>query len=591
MRSLTESSDEGADLQSVVGLPAEQAHEGLGSAFTRVSAFFSAVLAAMFVALAVCGTIRAWHPLPFWDMWDGYVGFWYRLRDGDLSAWWGQHNEHRIVLARAFFWFDLRLLRGSGWFLIVCNLLAVAGIATALLAALRMRLRSARDQVRSPAGTVLLASVLVSLASAWMQHENFAWGFQIQFLLASLLPLMTFLALGRAVDIAGASGSKVIRWHALGCVCAVLSVGTMASGLAVPFVAVAELAALRARRSAVVSCTAVALAMAGLYLFHYNAVSGNAGALTTVATRPRDAAFYFFRYLGGPAEHATGSSTLGLIAGLTFVGIFGVVLATSRTRAAGSAVKIAMLSFMTYVLLGGAMTTAGRLGFGIQQAISSRYQTPVLVAWACLLIIAAPRVQQGLRRRGLVVSTALLAIPVLLLPQQAAALADHADFLGAQDVATLAIALGVPDEQAVGSTYPSPSTPLRLGRRLEADGLTVLGREPYRGLLSRINKHLEADPTTACRATFRSAAKVDGSRYWRVSATLSPRPFGAESRAMPIIDGRGVLVGFAAANPSERGHGPFGEEPPAVQLVGYVHAPASLSELRVVDAGKACQRR
>jgi hypothetical protein len=41
------------------------------------------------------------------DMWNGYLGFFTKLSDGDWSAWWGQHNEHRIFLARLFFWFDL----------------------------------------------------------------------------------------------------------------------------------------------------------------------------------------------------------------------------------------------------------------------------------------------------------------------------------------------------------------------------------------------------------------------------------------------------------------------------------------------------
>ncbi|MGD4365427.1 hypothetical protein QT713_22860, partial [Xanthomonas citri pv. citri] len=38
-------------------------------------------------------------PVPFWDMWDGGLGFYVRQMT-DVSQWWAQHNEHRIVLSR-----------------------------------------------------------------------------------------------------------------------------------------------------------------------------------------------------------------------------------------------------------------------------------------------------------------------------------------------------------------------------------------------------------------------------------------------------------------------------------------------------------
>ena len=55
------------------------------------------------VLLAMIGGVRRYSPIPFGDMWNGTLGFFVRIQDGDYSAWWAQHNEHRIVLARILF--------------------------------------------------------------------------------------------------------------------------------------------------------------------------------------------------------------------------------------------------------------------------------------------------------------------------------------------------------------------------------------------------------------------------------------------------------------------------------------------------------
>src|SRR5690349_8591139 len=86
------------------------------------------VLAPLCVVLAVVGGFRHYSPVPFWDMWPGYVDFWVRLSEGEWGAWWAQHNEHRIVLARLLFWVDHAVFGGTIGFLFVVNyLLALAG--------------------------------------------------------------------------------------------------------------------------------------------------------------------------------------------------------------------------------------------------------------------------------------------------------------------------------------------------------------------------------------------------------------------------------------------------------------------------------
>ncbi|RPH40830.1 MAG: hypothetical protein EHM87_21255, partial [Burkholderiales bacterium] len=100
----------GATNGAMPGFPGGLALRLLGAG---VAAVF--VAAALFVASAsVIGTVRLHSPVPFWDAWDGIVDFYLRVRDGDRSAWWAQHNEHRVGISRFFFWADLRWFGGGG---------------------------------------------------------------------------------------------------------------------------------------------------------------------------------------------------------------------------------------------------------------------------------------------------------------------------------------------------------------------------------------------------------------------------------------------------------------------------------------------
>ena len=63
------------------------------------------LFAVVMTVLAVIGAIRMYSPIPHWDMWDGTLQFYLDTQDGIASAWWRQHNEHRVCYPGCF----------SGW--------------------------------------------------------------------------------------------------------------------------------------------------------------------------------------------------------------------------------------------------------------------------------------------------------------------------------------------------------------------------------------------------------------------------------------------------------------------------------------------
>jgi len=150
------------------------------------------------VGLMIFGVINAWHPLPIADEWDGFIGSWIRIQDGDTSGWWAQQNEHRILLGRVLFWLDVELFSGSLSFLVLISLLLLASIAALVVNALRHRLLETNGGlVPSPKWAFWsLAGVVILILSGWMQRENLSWGIQVVVFLAAAFPLAGFCLLG-----------------------------------------------------------------------------------------------------------------------------------------------------------------------------------------------------------------------------------------------------------------------------------------------------------------------------------------------------------------------------------------------------------
>ena len=177
-------------------------------------------MAALFVALAIAGAVRAYSPVPYWDMWSGYLPFLDQAASGDWTVWWRQHNEHRILLTRLLFWMDLRWFGGASWFLLAANYVLIA--LGAVLACKILR------ELPVPPGRDADMHALMAFAVIWLffwsQWENLTWGFQSQFIMAQMLPLAALYMLYRSLK----GGSATF---ALACLLGLMCAGTMANGI------------------------------------------------------------------------------------------------------------------------------------------------------------------------------------------------------------------------------------------------------------------------------------------------------------------------------------------------------------------------
>ena len=151
--------------------------------------------------------------VPYWDEWNDLYGFLETWRAGDVTwqAFFAQHMEHRIPVARVFF-ILVDVIFGEGHPLGILTLHAVlmAGIVAIWIYTLR----------RLGEPLWLVAATLVVLMSP-SQYQNWLWAFQVEFftLVGPVLAAVCWIALAPRITWAGVAGcalacaiSSVLAW-------------------------------------------------------------------------------------------------------------------------------------------------------------------------------------------------------------------------------------------------------------------------------------------------------------------------------------------------------------------------------------------
>lgn len=459
------------------------------------------IVAVIYIGLAVVGGARAYSPVPFWDMWNGYLEFFTKVSDGQLSAWWNQHNEHRIVLARIFFWLDLALFGGQGWFLLIVN------YALLILVCFQFYIiweEVEPDKEKAWAGYFLMAWLFL-----WVQNENLKWGFQSQFILAQLLPLASFYFLHLSI----ADKKEEAKFFAMSILFAILSMGSMANGiLALPLMFVFALIVKKEWRKIILIGVFCAIFISS-YFYGYKAPVGHGSLRQAILTNPMGLLQYVAVYVGGPFSF--GSKTVGLwtatAAGTFF--IFSSMYFAWRVLSSNQkdSLQLALLLFIVFVGGSALGTGGGRLVFGIDQALSSRYMTPSLMAWAALFILYylnSLTIRAWANKKLWVFLSALL---VLLLPQQLMALNSKAELLYERNMAGLALELGVKDQAQIGNVFLSADWTLEIAEKPIQRNYSIFGMDPYKDLRQKINANLNENIVglKVCRGYLDSVEPVD----------------------------------------------------------------------------------
>lgn len=452
-------------------------------------AALSALVAVTFIASTAMGVVKAFTPVPFWDMWDGYLNFYVRVTDGDYSAWWEQHVDHRIVFSRVFFWLDLRFFNGSTKLLIALNLTLALAIAGAFALLGRRILKHRLEQQ-------VFAASSIAVSVAWIQRENLTWAFQSVMFASCLFPLLSALSLLRAQQAQGhARDSWFLTAAVLGCIAAL----TMKNGVAaLPLLtALAMWIGIERRRSlilAFLSGIVILAFFAGAQNVVSSAQSGSAQLSPSHIWR---IAVFSLSLLGAPALSPRAPQAFAPIVGaLICLAVLAASIHSLRRKSLSPGQKVCIY-LITYCLLTAAGIAYSRVErWGDAYAFTSRYMTNTLCLWlAAALLVYSSFFRERVGRSLSLAPALFLLMPTMLLPSQAAAFAVDHDSSPSRLVSALALELRVRDKDQIELVVPGYDVGLILAEQPAARNLSIFGNSVIRDsatLMGKQIKHVSA---------------------------------------------------------------------------------------------------
>ena len=384
---------------------------------------------ALFYFISVfIGAYRYYSYFPVGDMWDGYLGFYLKLMEGDYSAWWAQHNEHRIILSKMFFYLDLKYFNGLSLILIPLNLVLLLCCWGTLLFYSRVLLIN-----KITRSELFYFIVLITVFSfSWKQDENIVWAFQSQFWFAYLLPLIAFLFL----SLSEAHKGQRFQYYTLSCLFGVLSVGSMANGILVLPILVAQSYFLGQKLRYPFFMLVLAVSVSWLYLASYQTPLHNHSAYENMKNLKMEFIIFFIEYLGSPLKSVYGSFVLGL---LHIFLICNVALKLHKEKF--NPVYLSIAAFIVYYLCSALIIAAARVDIGISAALVGRYTTPSIISFFLVLILYfhfTPRNIKYINKRNVTI------IAVLMLGTQARTIIKNVDKIhDGQKYEAMQLALGI----------------------------------------------------------------------------------------------------------------------------------------------------
>ena len=495
--------------------------------------FFALILSTIVIAcgffvvtITIHMIIDGWSPAPYWDQWDNIVS-------GQTVTWsWlvRQQNEHRILIPKLIFVLDRWLAQETNAFDFVVNVFIQATLATLLA---WLALKDAKPSLPRRAWVAGLCFTLLFWAG---QYENFLWGFQVQFFGVVLLAAAAFatLALG-PVTVLGAIATVILSGAAL---------YTLSSGVLVPVLALLLGLWLKRPRWYLLVLLMSAVGWPIVYLRGYKTPEAHSHPIDFFS-HPVAVLNHFLVQLGSPFVHAmevqsdvATSEVAGGVVLAAFLGALIVVLLKPLTP------QQKTLTALSIFLVGWAMLTAlGRVRFGTDQALASRYLTPLVTLWLSiiLLLFSATASRPGLRLLTLTIGTLIAAAAAGSEPR----LVDVGlDFAMGRKLATPALLAGVNDP-SLTKLLPRPDIVLKERVNLLRFQTSVFAQEWARLMGEKFLDHFALEKDSQCSESFIRVQAIDvAATSWSVVGTAWRSGSLEPMRRIVMVGDDGRIVGY-----------------------------------------------
>ena len=303
----------------------------------------------------------------------------------------------------------------------------------------------------------------------------------------------------------------------------------------------------------------VASAVLILYFRGYQSPGGHGSVLHSLTTDPLGMLKYLFAYLGSPFAHLSPRGILseGLaIAAGTLVATaslwIGVRVLFRRHRTVG--IDLVLALFLAYLGISAVAIAGGRMLFGMESAVASRYTTPALLAMCCVIIF----VRSSLSRRnmdGRGARMAFLAIPLLFLPLQLTTVREDR-FVGFEKMtAALSLELGIKDDKQISWIFPNAEWALRIADPASEADVSIFSEPAIHDARQTLGAEYQGRPSVQC-ALVPPVKEVIDDNWLRLQGGLVQDSLGDAMSPIFLLDSQGRVVGrglTAEAEPAAHG--------------------------------------
>ncbi len=428
---------------------------------------FLAAIVIFYVLSVIWGAYRFYLPIPRGDMWDGYLDFYIRLLAGDTSAWWGQHNEHRIIFSRVLFFLDLKYFGGLSILLIPINVLFVF-----LNWFMVIKFANVLVYKRISKNVFFYLFVLITVfIFSWKQDENIIWAFQSQFWAVYLFPMLAFYQLSKASE-SRFEARYFIAAYCLG----ILSAGTMVNGVLVLPVLFCMGLILRLNRYYLATLLITSVVLIFLYFSGFNTPDGHVSVIDNIIESHYKIIIFFVEHMGSVLKNRYLSFIMGM---LHLYFIVHIILNFKQIRK--TPVAVAACGFILYYLFSAAVVSVARVNIGIDAALVGRYSTPTILSFLLTLILFIHIHPDRIRYLN---KSVITIIAVLMLGTQARVLIKNVDKIQDREyLQILSLELGI---------YPD-SKMQQVADKATRQDIAVFGIEPFVARREKLGKILDAD--------------------------------------------------------------------------------------------------
>jgi len=507
--------------------------------YKKINITLLAIFGSVTVFLAICGGVINYSPIPQWDMWNGTLDFYIRAQSGDLSAWWYQHNEHRIFLARLLFYIDNYFFGGKNIFLIVVNYLLVSISAVFLWFFL-----TENSPKKFTYENLFSFLIILPWLFFWSQENNLTWGFQVQFFLAILLPLIALYFFAKSINNE--------KFYYISIFVGILSIGSMANGLLVlPILTLYSYIIYRVGNRTILLLILSAISFC-LYFLNYKQPALHGNLFHQLSSNTFEYIWFTALYLGSAFGGIYNFDKVRLIistmSGLFVLIIFPILLIRNIKQVdKKNSYPLALLLFVLYIVLTAFITAGGRLVFGLDQALSSRYTTSSVMLIAALFVLYRIKYKNyigGLLKKIFIFI--FIVSSLFFINFQLNTLKPSRDILSVREIAALSLAIGLRDDDYIGNIYPNPNEAIDISNLAIKNDYSIFGSYPYKDLKNLLGVVELGKLQKKCQGGIDKVELIlDSDKFVRLHGWIGDGVDDHYPLLVKISDSSGRIVGFS----------------------------------------------